>query len=155
MITRKIMEDTVAIMPQIIPAFAWQSPFNSRGFSLIRLMAIAPKIIANGPRIIPKRKKPTIPQTIDVIARQQFFGSLAGDVGEPIAMAAVGLAMVMEAVGLSTVAEAVGLYMMMMMMMMKRRLEWYDLRRFENGMIYVDPRSEMLTNCSGIITIYA
>lgn len=84
-------------MPQTIPAFAIPSPSNSSGLSLIRFMAIAPKIIANGPRIMPKNTIPTIPQTIDVIAKLLVFGfARAGDVGEPMAIEAVGLDMIME-----------------------------------------------------------
>ena len=74
---------------------------------MIRLVAIAPKIIANGPRTIPKITRPTIPHTIDVTASALVFGlTCVGDTAEPMAIDAVGLLLVME-------ADAVGVDMMM------------------------------------------
>ena len=104
---RITIQSTTAIIPQMIPAFAIPSPSNSWGFSLIRLVAIAPKIIANGPRTIPKITRPTIPHTIDVTASALVFGlTCVGDTAEPMAIDAVGLLLVME-------ADAVGVDMMM------------------------------------------
>ena len=62
------------IIPQMIPAFAIARPSNSSGFSLIRLIAIAPRIMAKGPRIIPKINIPTIPIVSDAVAILLVFG---------------------------------------------------------------------------------
>ena len=63
-------------------------------------MAIAPKIIANGPRTLPSKKKPTILKTIEVIARQLVFGALVsdctGDAAIAMSIDAVGLDMMMK-----------------------------------------------------------
>ena len=82
-----IIESTMPTIPQMIPAFAIQCPWNSWGFSLILLIAIAPKIIANGPRIIPINNILIIPKTNDAIAMGLFFGMLA-----PVVLLAVALA---------------------------------------------------------------
>ena len=42
--------------PQMLPAFAIPRPSNSSGFSLVRLMEMALKTIAKGPRIRPANK---------------------------------------------------------------------------------------------------
>lgn len=54
---------------------------------MILLIAIAPKIIANGPRIIPINNILIIPKTNDAIAMGLFFGMLA-----PVVLLAVALA---------------------------------------------------------------
>lgn len=92
------MYNTSAMVPQMMPAFAIPRPSNSKGLSLIRFVAITPKIIANGPRMRPANTIPTIPHTIDAMAKLLVLGApCAGDVvGEPMAIDAVGLDMVIE-----------------------------------------------------------
>jgi hypothetical protein len=125
----------MATIPQMIPAFAIPRPSNSSGLSSIRLVAIAPKMIANGPRIIPKSTNPRIPQTSDAVAMALVFGlPCSGDVAEPMAIAAVGLDDVAEPVAI----EAVGLDMMIM------ECVGWTLQRYEDNSIFYEAKMQLL-----------